>query len=128
MGAHMRARIIAILTVTLASGCSTSPPEVSQRSQAAAQPELLTVTTIPGFNHTMATTKFQIGAPVSSGVVESGFTKWIGSTGIFSVNSANGAAYGVMNGINAGGVPFSAYPGGVAAHEAAVQAYFTGAG
>jgi len=33
-----------------------------------------------------------------------------------------------MNGVKSGGVPFAPYTGGMPAHEALVQAYFTGAG
>jgi hypothetical protein len=107
-------------------GCSTAPSEEPSNVPARAAirtAETLSAAMIPGFAQSMSTSKFQTGGAVTTSV-SVGMTRWVGSNGVFAVDSANGSASGVMN----GGVPFTPYAGGRVAHEALVRAYFLGAG
>jgi hypothetical protein len=119
-------RFVGPLCALFLGACQTSPAEKAEGQPGAAVGAVAlgrTATTIPGFNHTTSTTKFQTGGGVSV-VVASDRTRWVGSNGTFAVDNANGRAAGVMN----AGVPFSPYAGTIAAHEALVQNYFLGAG
>jgi hypothetical protein len=117
-------RIAALLVATIATACSTGPSEpMGDTTPRAERPLLTTLTTVPGFTQTAMSTRFQMGGAVTN-VLQSGFTKWVGLNGVFSVDNTNGAAAGIMN----AGVPFSPYAGSIASHEALVQSYFLAAG
>jgi hypothetical protein len=113
--------LFAVAFVGACSAAATEPTDVSARP--VEHPLLLAVTTIPGFNQTFSTTKFQTGNGVSTVLEPGGLTKWVGANGIFAIDDI-GAASGIMS----AGVPFTPYAGGIAAHEALVKSYFLGAG
>jgi len=111
------------LAVVLASLCGCArvaePDNISMSTQALSE-----TGTISGYNHVVARSRFRLGQQLAVSL-EGGFQKWVGSYGIFAVDSVNGSATALSN----ANAPTPSFEGITAdSHNSMTLAYFTGAG
>ncbi len=81
---------------------------------------------IPGYVHTLAKSRFQLGTVVST-EVEGGVRRVVGTDGVFATQLVSQAATAIPSDTVQMSPDFG-FPGGADAQNAAVVAYFTGAG
>jgi hypothetical protein len=112
-------------TLVSSAACSTSEPSgIAEENQSLVTAAPAATDVVPGYKHALARSKFALGnGPVEKD--EFGMHKVIGATGVFATRSS-----GLVTALANADAPARAKPtaGDAAAHNAAVRAYFVGAG
>lgn len=117
--------VFAFIPVGVLSACSVVP-EPTQQSLRASQPLAATAVAavIPGYQHTLAQSRFRIGTPVAVDENDAHIERWRGPFGAFAVDPSNFAAMGIPD----ADAPVGPYGLSESAHNALVLAYFENAG
>ena len=112
---------VLVAVVVACLGCDGARPQDSRVGTA-----LTAAPNIPGFSHTFEHSRFKPGGAPSA-ISDMGFSKLVGTNGVFSVDEVNGWVLATPN----GGAPSTLrppYPGTAADHDARVLGYFLASG